>query len=325
MAIGKASDFIIYEEQFFGGMSEVIEQQANAFNAASGGAMVLVPQRLVGNYEKESFMKLISGLISRRDATSVATISDTPLTQGEHISVKLNRKIGPVAQTLDAFRKLGTDNSEISFVLGQQMGQAVAVDYLNTTTSALAAAITALTTMNYDATGQSTPTLTHTHLVSGLAKFGDAASQVVCWVMHSKPYFDLMKQAIADKIFEVAGVTIYSGTVATFNRPVLVTDSPALVTSGSPDTYSILGLVPGAAVVKESETREVESQIITGLENLVIRIQGEYAYNLGLKGFTWDTAAGGVNPTAGAIGTGTNWDKVVTDDKSTAGIRVKTQ
>lgn len=324
MAIGKASDFVIYEEQFFGGMSEVIEQQANAFNEASNNTIQLVPQRLVGNYEKESFMKLISGLVSRRDTTSTAGVTDAALTMGEHVSVKLNRKIGPVAQTLDAFRKLGTNNEEISFVLGQQMGKAVAVEYLDSVTTALVAAITT-NSLVYDNTVPATKTLTHTAMVEGLALFGDAAANLACWVMHSKPYFDLMKQSIADKIFEIAGVTIYAGTVATFNRPVVVMDAAPLLTAGSPNTYSVLSLVEGAAVVKESEEREVVSDTITGLENLVIRVQGEYAYTLGLKGYGWDVTNGGANPAGAAVGTGSNWDKVATHNKSTAGVLVKCQ
>lgn len=327
MTIGKASDFQIYDDQFFGGMIEVIETNANLFNERSNGAMIIVASSVLGHYEKESFFKLISSLITRRDTTSVSAATDLAMTQGEHASVKLNRKIGPVAQTLDAFRKIGMDPQEASFVLGAQVGQAVAMNYVDTMLAALNAAITTNSAMNYDATGQSTKTLTHTYLVEGMSKMGDAAANVVCWAMHSKPYFDLMKQAIADKIFEVAGVTIYSGTVATFGRPVIVTDSLSLwADNGSlTDTYNVLGLVPGAAIIKESEERSIVSQVVTGLENLVVRLQGEYAFNLGLKGYTWDVTNGGANPADATIATGSNWDKVATDNKSTAGVRVKVQ
>lgn len=325
MAIGKKTDFIIYDEQFFTGMSEVVEQNANSFNAASNGAIQLVPQRLIGDYDKESFTKLISGLVTRRDVTSVAAATDSALTQGENVLVKINRKIGPVANTLDSFRKIGKDMQEMSFILGQQVGQAVAADYLNTATNALVAALGNVATLKYDQTANATKTLNHSALVNGLALFGDASSKVAAFVMHSKPYFDLVQAAISDKIFEVAGVTIYSGTVATFNRPVIVTDSAPLLTVGGPNTYSVLGLTESGVVIKESEDRYITSQEVTGLENLVIRMQGEYAFNLGLKGFTWDVTNGGANPADAAIGTGTNWDKTATDNKSTAGVLIKVQ
>jgi hypothetical protein len=325
MAIGKASDFKIYNEEFFGGMTEVLEQNANAFNAASRGAIALVPDRHKGDYEKESFIKLVSNLISRRDTTSVSAATDLAMTQDEMIAVKLNRKIGPVAQTLDAWRKIGADPQTMSFLLGQQTAQAVTVDYVDTALAAISTALAGVSSWSVDKSAASPATITHTYLVDAMAQLGDQASRLVCWVMHSKAYFDLFKQAIADAIFEVAGVTIIQGTVASFNRPVLVVDSSSLIVSGSPDKYVTLGLVEGAAEVAESEQREIVSDIVTGLENLVMRIQGEYAFNLKVKGFKWDVTNGGANPASNAVTTTTNWDKVVSDNKQLAGVRLLTQ
>jgi hypothetical protein len=325
MAAGTKSNFKIYDEQFFGGMIEMIEQNANAFNAASNGTIVLQPERLIGDFEKESFVTTISNLITRRDITSVSAATDLLVAQAEKAGVKINRKIGPVAQTLDAFRKIGETVSPevLSLMLGEQVGKAIAVDYINTAIIATRAALvnTAAVLYDYSATG----TISHSVLVSGMAKFGDKAGDLSCWVMHSKPYFNLIGQSLTDKIFEVAGAVIYSGSVPTFGRPTLVIDAPALYTAGTPDKYDTLCLVPGGVVVKESEERSIVNEVVTGLENLVVRMQGEYAFNLGIKGYTWDTTNGGANPTDGNIGTGSNWDKVATDNKSLAGIIVKTQ
>jgi len=46
---------------------------------------------------------------------------------------------------------------------------------------------------------------------------------------------------------------------------------------------------------------------------LIFEIQGEYANTVSVTGFTWDTGNGGANPTDVALGTTTNWDKVITD------------
>lgn len=325
MAAGTGADFKIYDEQFFGGMVEVIEQNADAFNAASNGCIVLQPERLLGNFEKESFITTISNLITRRDVTSVAAAADLKASQAEKAGVKINRKIGPVAQTIDAFKKIGqaVDQQTLSFMLGEQVGKAIMVDYINTAIVGGRAALNAQAAVlhDYSATG----TITHGQMVVGMSKFGDAAGNLQCWVMHSKPYFDLIGQAITDKIFEVAGAVIYSGSVPTFGRPVVVIDAPALLTAGTPNKYDTLGLVREAIVVKESEDRSIINQVVTGLENLVVRMQGEYAFNLGVKGFTWDVTNGGANPADAAIGTGTNWDKVATDNKSLAGVIIKTQ
>jgi hypothetical protein len=322
MAIGKASDFKIYEEEFYGGMFEAVAQTTQAFNGASAGAMRLVARELKGLYEKESFLADISGLISRRDTTSVSSATDLAMTQGEFISVKVNRKIGPVAQTLDAWRKIGADQREMSFKLGQAIGERQAADYVNTAILAAETALAGQTNLVH--TIGSSGTMTHGALVSGMAKMGDASSSIVAWVMHSKPFHDLIGQSITDKIFGVANVAIYSGTVATLGKPTIVVDAPALYDANGSltDTYNTLGLVAGGVTVTESEQREIVSEVVTGLENLVMRVQGEYAFNVGVKGFKWDVTNGGANPTDSAIGTTTNWDKAATSDKHLAGVRI---
>lgn len=325
MSIGKGSDFQIYNEQFFGGVIETLQQNADGFNAASNGGIRLITQLHKGNWEQESFFKSLSGLVSRRDVTSVAGATDTALTQGEIVRIKLNRKIGPVAQTLDAFRKISMDPAEMSFILGQQTGIAIALDYLNTALLALDAATSGISALCYDGSANTAPdrsTLDHTNLVRTMAKLGDASSRITCWVMHSKPFFDLMQNTIADKIFEVANVVVYGGTPATFGRPIVVTDSTSLVTTDSTGThYHVHGVTDSAVLVEESEERQIASMLITGLENLVMRVQGEYAFNLGVKGFAWVTGSGS-NPTNSAVGTSGNWTQVATDTKNLASVRL---
>jgi hypothetical protein len=322
MATGKASDFKIYQPEFYSGVAESVVQNIAGFNASSQGAIRLVTQLLKGDYEKNSFFKRISGLITRRDTTSVAATTDLAMVQDEFVGVKINRKIGPVAQTLDSWRKLGKDEREMSLVFGRQVGDEIMADYINTAILSGEAAIQGLAGLN---AANVAATVQHTDLVTALSIFGDRAERIVCWVMHSKPWFDLVKQSITDKIFGVANVTIYSGTAATLGRPTLVIDSPALLQAGSPNTYPILGLVQDAITVKETEDRQVVSEIVTGLENLVMRIQGEHAFNVECKGFKWDITNGGANPNDAALATGTNWDQAATSIKDMAGVRIQVQ
>src|SRR6266516_1874433 len=317
MTAGTQSEFKIYNDEFFGGMTETLMQVSDAFNGASRNAIRLVPTRHRGEFEKESFIKEIANLITRRDTTSISAASDLKLEQGELVGVKIDRKIGPVAQTLDAFRKISSDPRVFSFLLGQQTAKAVSVDMINAAINGLAAAIGnvgALVVANHS------DTMIHGHLAEANSTFGDRAQHIICYVMHSKPSHDLLIQAIDDKITNVADVAIVEGNTATLGRPVVVIDSPSLVVAGTPDTYITLALVENAAEVSESEDREIVSDMVTGLENLVMRIQGEYAFSLKLKGYTWDVTNGHANPTDGSIGTGSNWDLVAADNKSTAGV-----
>lgn len=324
MAIGKASDFSIYHDEFFAGMYESVVTNTRVFNEASNNALRLVPGTHEGHYQKESFLKRISSFVTRRDITSVSAATDLAMTMGENVRVKINRKIGPIAQTLDAWRKVGRDPSTMSLILGQMVGQEVLEDYVRTAIKAAAAAIRANTAMVVADTGA---VITQANLAAGLAKFGDQASKILCWVMHSKPYFDLVSAQVtpATTIAQIGALAVIEGSVPTLGRPVVVVDAPDLTFVDTTQDYVTLGLVEDGVLVIESEQREIVSDTVTGLENLVGRVQGEYAFSLGVKGFTWDVTNGGANPADAAIATGTNWDQVATDDKQTAGVGIHTQ
>jgi len=323
MAIGTESDFIIYSAQFWSGVVEVLQQNTEAFNAASNNALRLVTRNILGDYEKESFLKSTAGLISYRNVTLQGTISDNKIVQGEQVGVKISRRIGPVAQDRNSFRKAGLDPQDFSYMLGAQTGPSIAVDYVNVAVAAVRAAISGQSSLQYDATQDTLTTLNHTAMAGGMSKFGDRSGRLVCWAMHSKNYFDLMKQQIADKLFEVAGATVYAGTMATFGKPVVVVDSPSFATTSASvaTVYDVLLLTENAAEIAESEDRDIISQPITGLENLADRIQGEYAFNLKVKGVTYNVA-NGANPTNASIASSANWTSIVADLKEYPGVRI---
>ncbi len=249
------------------------------------------------------------------------------MTQDETISVKLNRKILPVAQTRDAFRKIFGSFSQTEFtgLVAEQVAQIMQLEMVN---SSLLAVRAALKQQNASyLTESSLGTISTNTLVSGLSLLGDKADQIVCWIMHSKPYYDLVKNQIAANITGISNFNVAQGTPLSLGRPIIVTDSSALVANlTSPDlnNYFTLGLTADAVLVENSEDQEVIVQDVTGLENLAVRIQGEYAYNLSLKGFKWDVGNGGANPDNTAIALGTNWDTAFTDVKNRSGVAIMT-
>jgi hypothetical protein len=324
MPTSVTSDFKLIDPIMQAGYTETLDQQTDVFNGASAGAIVMeAPAAKAGVYERNAFFQaLTNGAVSRRDNTSTAAVAAAKLTQSEIVRVKLSRKVGPIETSLDALRKIGSSVEGISYVIGQQVAKAHIQEALNSAITALAAAL-----QNQGATAVfdgSAATLNHAGLVTGNALFGDRAQEIACYVMHSKAYFDLTKQAIGDKVTEVAGAIINGAATATLGKPTIITDSPALIVGTGPNKYLTLGLVPGAVSLQMTEAMEMVNQLITGQEVLLQRFQGEYAFNLGLKGFTWDVANGGDNPAAAALGTGTNWDKVFTSLKDCAGVGIKT-
>lgn len=333
MAGTTRTDVQVYEEQFQGGFIETIYQNVQAFNEASRGALAMRVEELVGHYEQEAMWNDVSN-ISRRDssADSSTTVSSTKLTQDEFVGVKLDRRNGPYEVNLDAFRKIGEEPSPtFSRIIGVQTAEAVPQEQLDRALAALEAELDATSALEHDRTGG---TLRTQDLVDGLSKRGDAAGEVLIWVMHSKPFYDLLKDQVTsgNSIFssEIFASEIFEGTPASVNRPILVTDSSSLketdgVSSGT-DKYSTLGLTREAAEIVMSEPPvAVLNGPETGSENLYLEWQAEYSYNLRLRGLKWDTTNGGKNPTDSAVATATNWDDVVADDKGKPGVIVTSQ
>lgn len=323
MAIGKASDFKVYQEYLVTRVSEILAQNGELFGAASNGAIRLSTVSKRGDYEQQSFFKAISGLVTRRDNTSTSDVTDLALTQEELVSVKLSRKIGPVAQTRDAFRKAMAKFDEVTFtgVLAEQAAAAMQLDMLNT---GLAGTAAALKNVAASYVGSSSlGTMSTSLLVAGLAAMGDRSSRVVAWVMHSKPFYDLVSSQITANVTGVSNFNIANGSPLSLGRPIIVSDSSSLIANlNSPDIndYYTLGLVADAIAVEGTEEEEIVVQDVTGKDTLAVRYQGEFAYNLGIRGFKWDFANGGANPIASAVTTGSNWDVAYTDMKDRAGV-----
>ena len=322
-ASGRLPEGLIYPELLHGGMVEALVQNTDAFNAASGNTIRLVTARRRGDFAQESFIKNVANIVSRRGVAGSpenASVTSNPVPMDEFVSVKLNRRIGPIDQTLDSFRKLGDNvNLEVlNLKLGGQIAKAIQIEQLDAGLIALVAAISVQASLIE--TESPLPTLDTNRLVDGLANFGDAGSRIKLWVMHSKPFYDLVKDQIALNIDGIFNFNIANAAPVTLNRPVLVVDSAALI-NGS--VYTTLGLAEDAVVLEDSEEESMFGDLITGKDNLVVRLQGEFAYNCKVKGSAWDVANGGVNPDNTALGTGSNWDSVMDNVKDLAGVAIE--
>lgn len=332
MAVGTASGFVIHEDEYYMGMTEVLQQNTDVFNGASRDGIRLVAGQSEGHFQKEAFFKEIASLVTRRDITSTAAVADGALGSAEVVSPKVNRKVGPIANTLDSLKKIASDEREFSLLLGQQVGKAKLVDYVETLLKSGVAALSGVTTGGPSGSGlhykniAAGEVLTLQKLNSAFSYFGDARERIVCLVMHSLKYADIVSQQLDIACDSVAGATIYNGTVGTLNRPVIVTDSPSLIKPDGvalgTDSYYTLALTPDALVAQDSEQDTMVSDLVTGAENLFIRIQGEHAYNVKLKGFSYAGAT--ANPTDAALATTANWAKAFTDVKALAGVLIET-
>jgi hypothetical protein len=325
MAIGQDAQFTIYQEELHTGFNETLQQETDAFNAASNGAIVMETDAHRGYYERNAFFKAIasSTIVSRRDHTSVAATTDQPLTEDEFVGVKLLRKIGPITQTRGAFRRIGMDPGEFSILIGQQAAKAQTINMLDAGLLSASIALAQNASVTHNVTAASpTDTISTDNLVQLLGKAGDSAGTIRLWVMHSTAYYKLVREQIATQSFDaVAGVNIATGTAVTLGRPVLITDSVSLFSGASPQSpVKVLGLREGAITLKNSEPPDMVISDVTDIEQLSIRVHGEFAFTVKLMGYKWDIANGGANPTDTVLGTASNWDQASTSFKSLAGV-----
>ena len=98
------------------------------------------------------------------------------------------------------------------------------------------------------------------------------------------------------------------------HKPVKPTDS---VTGKPMENTFICG---ATRAINPSTMLTSNSMDTTGSENIKRTYQAEWSYNCGILGYAWDETAGGKSPTDTAIGTSTNWKKIATSNKDTAGV-----
>lgn len=326
MATSTKANFILYDEQFYAGQVETLQRRVDVFNAASGNTIQYLTDIHKGDFEKESFFQNNSH-IYHRDPTSVSAQTATGLSMDDATAPKVNKGY-LVESTLDSFKKLGEDDREMSYVLGQQLGAQMMDEFLTGALSALIGGFSVAAVSSDLVTDLSTASITSTGLNTAISKMGDRASRIAMLVMHSKVYHDLIGEQVTQKLLEVTAGNLYQGTPATYGRPVLVTDHPALWSAGSStassadDVYQTFGLVPGAIQIKESEERSVLAERVGGKHNIIARLQGEFAYTVRMKGMDY---TGSANPQASALATSSNWAKVRSDKRDLMGINLRTR
>ncbi|MDD2092411.1 MULTISPECIES: major capsid protein [Pseudomonas] len=303
------SDMIIYNDLAQTAYLERLQDVLEVFNASSGGALILRNELIEGDLRKRSFYK-IGGTLGHRNVNSDAAVAGIKIGADEAVGVKTPWKYGPYETTEEAFKRRARSPEEFSMLVGQDMADAALDYYIQTAFAALGAAIGA--NANMVATGSFA--VDHKKvLTKGMRKFGDRFNRIALFAMDSATYFDLVDDAIDQKIYEEAGVVIYGGSPGTMGKPVLVSDK---VTE-----ERIFGLQVGAVSVTESQAPGVRSYPVNTQENLAIGYRAEGAFNVDIMGYSWKDTAG-VNPNLAALGAGANWRKHATSDKATAGVLI---
>lgn len=319
------SDLAVYSEYAYSSFSEVLQQQVNLFNQASGGTIQLSAAAHQGDFSDVAFFaKIAGGTVRRRNAYGTGTVSEKTLAHLVDTMVKVAAGTPPIRIDPGQFRWIQQNPEVAGVALGQQLAVDTLADMLNTGLGATVAALSGVAAVVTDVTAATAPAdkMSFINQSTAAAKFGDASNRVQAWVMHSKPMHDLYANALtnAERLFVYGTVNVLRDP---FGRLLIMSDSPNLVVTGSPNVYNTLGLVPGALMLDQNNDFDANEETKNGGENIIRTYQAEWSYELGIMGFAWDKANGGKSPNDAAILTGTNWDRYATSEKDLAGVLLK--
>lgn len=314
------SDMQVFNQYAYLSATETIGQQVELFNVATNGALVLQSASNQGDFSFEAMFKQISGLVGNRNAYGSGDLTAVDLEQLQNASVKVGGQTKLVRYEPQAFDWIQRNQEEAGVAYGEQVAAGMMQYYLNTAIGSLVAAFTGqAAAVVVDKSADGTASLGF--LNDGAAKFGDRAGSLAAWVMHSKSLHDIYGNALAnsERLFDFGNVRVVSDG---FGRPLIMTDSTHLIDSAK---YRQIGLVSGACMIEDNGDMRTYNEQKISVENVQHTMKSEFSFNVGLKGYTWDTANGGKSPDDTKLATSTNWDKSATEIKDTAGVMVITK
>jgi len=296
---------------------ETLAQMVEKFNAASRGAIVLTTTGFTGDFLQQSFWAAVHSAQRRVDRYAAqGAASATDLTALKMSAVKIAGGFGPIRFEPSQMTWLSKPTAEGIEVISRNLAEALMRDQLNSAIIALRAAIANQATATNDVSASAG--MTYSAINDGHAKFGDASGNIIANVMTGAVYHKLigLNLSNAQQLFQAGNVTV----VDMLGKAIVVTDAPGLYVAGAPNKSHVLGLVAGAATVFDAGDLITNIETSNGQTRIETTMQADYSFGLALKGYTWDEANGGKSPTDAEIATATNWDKVATDIKNTAGV-----
>lgn len=297
---------------------ETLAQMVEKFNAASAGAIQLSTEGFGGDFLMKSMFSSLHSAQRRVDRYATNTsASGTALAQIQHNSVKVAGGFGPIEWEPAQLTWVGDNPALAVAVISQNMAEAILKDMLN---SGIASAIAAMenvgATVAYDiGTGRD---ITYGDINSAHALFGDSSQFLVADVMDGTTYHNLIGQNLTNgaELFQAGNVTV----VDILGKRVVVTDAPALreAPATSTNDIKVLSLAAGGVVVHDAGDLITNIETTNGSQRIKTTMQADYTFGLGLKGYAWSDSV--KSPTDAELATGSNWTKIATSVKHTAGV-----
>jgi len=311
------SQMQVFNEYIMPATIETLGQMVEKFNGASNGAIRLTTEGFSGDFLQESFFAAIHSAQRRVDRYAAqASAAATDLTQLKRSAVKIAGGFGPIRYEPSQMTWLEKPTTEGIEVASRNFAEALMKDQLNSAIAALVAAISAQAAATNDVSA--TAGINYSTMNGAHAKFGDRSGDLVAQIMTGAVYHKLIGANLTNtpQLFQAQGVRV----VDILGKAVIVTDAPGLYVAGTPNKDFVLSLAPDAAIITDGADLISNIETKNGQTRIETTMQVDYTFGLALKGYTWDETNGGKSPTDAEIATGSNWDKVVSDIKFTAGV-----
>ena len=326
MALTLLGDVVVYDTFVRTGYLQKLTDVFRIFNNGSAGCIRSRSNDIKGTVRSENFFKNF-GVVSRRDPETNEPQTATKIEMDEHKQFKYFRKFEPVEITDVAFEVAGNDPKLFYKMFGEMLAEKKVLDSVSTAFASLCGAISSDVSLIHDCSavgsGDTLGWLKTVDLIHGIKPFGDKASAIKCFIMHSTPFFQLMlEQQAAQIIGEIGDMIMYGGTPATFGRPVIVIDDPSLTYTVEEVVYfRTYGLTNQAIEVNDNGATKILGSVVGGNENIGQVAQGEWTMNSGVKGVQFDSTIG-VNATNAQLLDSTKWSRWVATKKETAGTLI---
>lgn len=294
---------------------ETFAEQVRLFNAASNGTIVLDAANFRGDFLTQAFFNNVRDAQRRVDRYQPNTdVEPTDITDHTQSKVKVAGGFGPVRYEPSEMTWLEEPTARGIEIASRSFADALLYDQVNT---AVLAAVGAISSQADTVYGSATEKLTYDTINLAHAKFGAASGMIRADIMSGMQYHKFISQNLGNTpsmLFSADNVTV----VSILGKAVIVVDAPGLT---SPEGVSrVLGLTAGAVTVSDSGDLITNIETKNGKQRIETTFQADYTFNIGLKGYSWDTATGGKSPLDAEIGTGANWERVAESVKTTAGV-----
>ena len=303
----------VFNDQLQTAIIKKLTQKTDLFTEASG--IALVNEAMRGDFKEEAIWNNVSDALRDVDAYAAqAAVAATGLSQDQINDVKTMKAFGPIKWEPNQLAWIGKNPGEALSVISESLSMAIMQDQVNKAIGVLVAAIGNEASANIDvsAAAGDLGAVTQVNLNKTHALFGDSSMNLGTQVMTGSTAHKLLGQAL------VNGAQLFSeGTVRVIDilgKRSLITDSPALIAGGK---ERVLSLTPMAATI--AANNDFRSSIVEGVgkTRLETTYQAEYTENVGVKGYSWNTAV--KSPVKAQLETGTNWSLVM-PLKESAGV-----